>query len=148
MPVFSPELLNELVQRELTKEKQQAFMRPEAPKPSIPATPLSPKAALILGGLTDVGGTYIALKHQGARETNPAFQFFNKHPWSIAPTAAAVGLGYAGLHKLLKKVNPKFADKAAGLLGGYQMALGASNVEDEPVNSMQSVAEDFRPKKR
>lgn len=143
--MFEPALLQELVERELHKEKmtEQVMPKPEG-KEYRPATPLSPKMAMLLGGLADAASTYGFLKSGKMEEGNPMFKYFNKAPWSVIPTAAAVGLGYNTLHNLISKKSPKAADTIAGLLGGYQMALGGSNIENtvrpEPTESGYSLA--------
>lgn len=132
MPVNDPALINELVQRELQKGRpaQEYAIRPEeAPKP-LDITSLGPKAAMMLGGAADVASTISFLKRGTGKEKNPAFQYFNDHPMTVLPTAAAVGTGYHYLHKLLSKKSPKLANTIGGLLGGYQMGLGGRNFEN------------------
>jgi hypothetical protein len=130
--MFDQELINQLVQRELQKEKaaETYTIKPEEqPAPFNPTT-MSPKMAMMLGGAADVASTLSFLKRGTGKEKNPAFQYFNKNPMAVLPTAAAVGTGYHLLHKLLSKKSPKLANTIGGLLGGYQMGLGGRNFEN------------------
>lgn len=127
MPLnVDPKLMEEMVRRELAKDS----IRPKVSAPAPETKPLSPKMAMLLGGAADAASTYGFLQKEGHREGNPAFSYFNKKPWTVLPTSAAVGAGYLGLHKLLSKFSPKVADTAAGLLGGHQMALAGKNTQN------------------
>jgi hypothetical protein len=139
--MFDPELINQLVQRELQKDKmaQVYAIRPEEQQAPPEVKPINPKVAMLLGGLGDVASTYWFLKNTNRKEGNPAFQYFNKKPWTVAPTAAAAGLGYNALHGFLKSKFPKVADTAAGLLGGYQTALAGHNFSNEPGSYRRAV---------
>ena len=139
-------LMDELIQRELKQTKAIEEFIPKPPEPSTPPTPLSPKMAMLLGGAADAASTYGFLKQGGMREGNPMFQHFNKNPWTVLPTSAATGIGYHYLHKLLKSKAPKIANTAAGLLGGYQMALGGNNLERQNGNSYQGAMNDLQLK--
>ena len=132
--MFDPELINQLVQRELQKEKmaQEYAIPPKEFEAPQQVTSIDPKWAMLLGGLGDAASTYWFLKNTNRKEGNPMMKHFNKNPWTVAPTAAAVGLGYNALHGLLKKTVPKVADTAAGLIGGYQAALAGNNFSHEP----------------
>lgn len=151
--MFDPELINQLVQRELNKTKvaEEYAIRPEE-KPAPPnVEAISPKAAMLIGGLMDSASTFNFLKRGTAKEGNPAFKYFNKNPWAVIPTSAAVGTGYHFLHKLLGKISPKIADTTAGLLGGYQMGLGGRNFQNsfdsgKDEGSMSTVTRDLRLK--
>lgn len=127
---FDPTLMQELLHREMDKEDQtKRFATPAEAAPS-PVTSLSPKMSMLLGQAADSASTlHFLTKKKPMKEMNPALQFFNKSPMSVIPTAIAGNLGYGLLHKLISKVSPKAADTTAGLLGGYHMALGASNMQ-------------------
>ncbi len=129
--MFDPELINQLVQRELQKTKmaEEYAIKPEEQQARPEVKALDPKLAMVLGGAADAASTYGFLKSKKGREGNPAFKYFNGRPWAVIPTAAAIGTGYHYLHKFLKNKNPKVADTMAGLIGGYQAALGGENVE-------------------
>jgi hypothetical protein len=141
---MNPQLMDQLIHRELKQQKAiEEFMpKPEQPAPS--PRPMDPKWSMLLGGAADAASTYKFLKDGSMREGNPAFAYFNKRPWTVLPTAAGVGLGYHFLHKFLKSKAPKVADTAAGLLGGYQMALGGNNMEQSNSNSFSGAANDLR----
>lgn len=140
---FDPALTQELLQREMDKEDtQKRFATPPEAAPS-PVTALSPKMAMLLGQAADSASTlHFLTKKDPGHEANPALQFFNKSPLTVIPTAVAGNVGYGLLHKLLSKVSPKAADTAAGLLGGYHMGLGASNMQSKRnggISSYQNV---------
>lgn len=129
------ELLDELVAREVSKERKQTTMRPLPEKQSRPGGPtLSPKMALILGSLADSASTYAFLK-QGRREANPALQVFNKRHETVIPMGAAGAVGYSLLYDLLAKRSPRMANTLAGLLGGYHGALAGNNLQGEAPDS-------------
>lgn len=146
---FDPRLMQELVNRELAAqtldEKRRADIAPESHS-AAPAgmETTSPMKAMLLGQALDSASTYAFLK-QGRHESNPALQYMNKSAASVIPSAVAGGAGYALLYKALHKSHPKAADTLAGLLGGYHMALGASNLEgpSKGENSYSAVVRDL-----
>lgn len=141
---MNPELMDQLIQRELKQSKAIEEFMPKPPAPSPPTKPLNPKVAMLLGGAADAASTYKFLKDGSGRESNPMFSYFNGRPWAVIPTAAAAGLGYNTLHSLIKKKSPKVADTIAGLLGGHQMALAGHNVALRG-NSALMAQEDLNP---
>jgi hypothetical protein len=82
------------------------------------AAPLSPKRAMPLGGLADAASTYAFLKRGTGHEGNPMFQYFNQRPWTVIPTAAAGRLLYSLAYDRLRRLSPRAADIAAGIVGG------------------------------
>lgn len=122
-------LIDELVQREIHKDKLRAQVAPREESRPNDVRPLNPKTALLLGGLMDAASTYTFLSNGSGTEGNPGVKFAEQHPWTMVPLAAGVGTGYHYLHKLLAKSKPKAADTLAGLVGGFQTALGARNFQ-------------------
>ena len=141
---MNPALVQQLIDRELQKERMTAQVMPKQEQAPSSPKPLSPKMAMMLGGAADAASTYTFLKNGSGTEANPMFQYFNKNPWTVLPTSAATGLGYHYLHKLLKSKSPKIAATTAGLLGGYQMALGGNNMERHNSNSYQGAVNDLQ----
>jgi hypothetical protein len=124
----------------------------ELPHDTSPTTALSPKAALLLGSLADSASTYAFLKRgNGQREGNPALGFFDEHPASVIPTAAAGALGYRAAYDLLHKHAPRVADTVAGLVGGFHGALAGNNIENTRGEATRQASDDLAvpsPRKR
>lgn len=149
--MFGQELIDQLVQRELQKNKmaQTYAIKPEEQQAPVAPTTLSPKLAMLLGNLGDAASTYGALKSGNGQESNKTFGYFNKHPWTVLPTAAATTLGMTMLHKALSRMSPKVADTVAGLQGGFQAAAAGNNLEStlDPTkgeSGTANIAQDFR----
>lgn len=126
--LVNKQLVDELVKRQIAEE---SFIPKHEDKVPVQAKPLSPKIAMLLGNAADSASTYAFLK-QGRKETNPAMKFFNNKHWSVIPVGIAANYGYGKLYDLLRKKNPKIANTAAGLLGGWHGALAGQNVEHSP----------------
>lgn len=125
-----PALVEELVARELAKDRQRQIMEAPRPAPRPESKPLSPRMAMLLGSLADSVSTYTFLKRGTGEEANPMFRFFNGHPNRVIPSAAAGALGYEALYRLIKRKKPKLADTLAGLIGGVHTQFAAENFQD------------------
>lgn len=144
---FDPELMNQLMARKTAEwdaqDKAKASVQPMPESSPTPVETLSPKLAMLVGQGLDSASTYAFLK-QGQHEANPALQYMNNSANSVIPSALAGGLGYTLLYNMLHKNHPKIADTAAGLLGGFHMALGGHNLEPQTHNSYDAVLRDFK----
>jgi hypothetical protein len=145
--MFDQSLMDELIQREIKKSTAIEEFMPKEKQPTPQTNPMDPKWAMMLGGAADAASTYNFLRNGSMKEGNPAFSYLNKSPWTVIPTAAAAGTGYHFLHKFLKSKSPKIANTLAGLLGGFQMALGGNNFEQSSNNSLEAATNDLRVKK-
>lgn len=103
-----------------------------APEPLATPSTISPKNALILGGLADAASTYGFLKNGSGVEDNAMVGFAKNSPIGTGLAAAGGTLGALLIHKLLSKKMPKLADTLAGGLGGYQTTLAGWNTDSTP----------------
>lgn len=129
-PLFD-QLLERAIATEADEERfNDARERLYRSMPSAPqeANPISPKLALLASLIADNATTYRSLTSGRGHEQNPMTGYFNRHPWSIIPTAAAGAYGYGKLYDLLKKKSPKLTDLLAGSLAANHGALAGTNL--------------------
>jgi hypothetical protein len=128
-PPITPDLIQELVARELREHPEQYQPQPKMDlgidtAPSV--APVNPNILRLLAGLADAGSTYAALK-AGGREVNPLLGFAHDNP--LMTSLGALG-GY-GLTKLatamLHKKAPAIADAVDANLGAEQLTAAITN---------------------
>lgn len=132
---INDKLIAELIKRQMDEQEMAERFAPE-PSPSVPElSTLTPKQALLLGGLGDAASTYTFLKRGKGVEGNAMLAFTKNKPLPTAMGALGGTLSALALHKLLSKKYPKLADTLAGGLGAYQMGLTSENFKNDVVDS-------------
>lgn len=127
MPIFSPELMNEMVQRELQKERltQQVMPHTKSEQP----TPNNRLANLMGTQLFDAITTDMFLSGKHASEANPVGKLLVKNPAVMYGTKAGAGLLLNWLaNKIEKSGHPKVADGFEKAATGVAGMIGLNNL--------------------
>lgn len=125
--MFEPALLQQLVQRELAKDKLRSSFETSAPEKPIGVSPLPPKVASILGGVMDAAGTYYMLKTGKQTEDNKLLSGLNNHPEGVGAVAGLSTLALQPLFDLLAKRWPGVSKAVQSNLGALQLGYGTAN---------------------
>lgn len=135
MPLMNQNLLDELVQREIQKDKTRARFSSPAPTSSLPVHPISPLQAGLSGAALDGFSTYKFLHDKSGTEGNKMMQ-------GMGPkmTGLAVGLVNPLVHYAVAQKWPKLANLLRAQEGAQQMGFGGENL----MNSHSELGSDQR----